>query len=183
MSKKNKWLRSNSYYPDKGNTKQNLSSISKGLDELNSKYDDILFTGDLNSEMSEPSLDKFCQTYNLGSIVNKPTCFQNSKNPSFIEMVLTNKQERFSEAKTVEIGLSDFHKILVSVFQTNLKKQKLKIVTYHDYKCFDNEKFRESLITYFNTAKNVPYDAFENLVLHTLDKLEPIAQKRIQSSS
>ena len=46
-----------------------------GLDELNSKYDNILIIGDLNSEMSELSLDEFCQTYNLESIMIKPTLF------------------------------------------------------------------------------------------------------------
>ena len=52
-----------SYNPHKGI--QHLSNIGKGLDELNSKYDNILIIGDLNSEMSEASLDQFCQTYNL----------------------------------------------------------------------------------------------------------------------
>ena len=36
-----------SYNPHKGNTKYHLSNISKGLDELNSKYDNILIIGDL----------------------------------------------------------------------------------------------------------------------------------------
>ena len=174
LSKKNKWLLSYSYNPHKGNTKQHLSNISKGLDELNSKYDNILIIGDLNTEMSEPSLNEFCQTYNLESIVNKPTCFKNPKNPSCIDLMLTNKQERFLKAKTVETGLSDFHKMVVSVFKTSFKKQKPKIVTYRDYKRFDNEKFRESLITCFSTVKNISYDAFENLVLQTLDKMAPI---------
>ena len=93
-SKKNKWLLSYSYNPYKGNIKQHLSNISKGLDELNSKYDNILIVGDLNSELSEPSLDQFCQTYNLVSIVNKPTCFKNPKNPSCIDLKLTNKKPK-----------------------------------------------------------------------------------------
>ena len=79
-SKKNKWLLSYSYNPHKGNTKQHLPNISKGLDELNSKCGNILIIGDLNSEMSEPSLNKYCETCNLESIVNKPTCFKNPKN-------------------------------------------------------------------------------------------------------
>ena len=37
LSKKNKWLLSYSYNPHKGNTKQDLPNISKGLDESNSK--------------------------------------------------------------------------------------------------------------------------------------------------
>ena len=62
LSKKNKWMLSYSYNSYKGNTKQHLSNISKGLDELNSKYDNILIVADLNSKMSEPSLDEYCQT-------------------------------------------------------------------------------------------------------------------------
>ena len=182
MSTKNQWLLSYSYNPHKGNTKQYLSNVSKGLDELNSKYDNILIIGDLNTEMSEPSLNEFCQTYNLESIVNKPTCFKNPKNPSCIDLMLTNKQERFLKAKTVETGLSDFHKMVVSVFKTSFKKQKPKIVTYRDYKYFDNEKFRESLITCFSTGKNISYDTFENLVLQTLGKMAPIKQKHIRGN-
>ena len=153
LSKKIKWLLSCSYSPHKGNTKQHLSNISKGLDEVNSKYDNILIIGYLNTNMSEPSLNEFCQTYNLESIVNKPICFKNPKNPSCIDLMLTDKQESFLKVKTVETGLSDFHKILVSVFKTSFKKKKPKIVTYRDYKRFDNGKFRESLITCSSTGK------------------------------
>ena len=123
LSKKNKWLLSYSYNPNKGNIKQRLSNISKGLDELNSKYNNILIIGDLNSEMSEPSLDEFCQTYNLVSIVNKPTCFKNPENPSWIGLMLTNKQERFLKAKTIETGLSNFHKMVVSFLKQASKSK------------------------------------------------------------
>ena len=70
--RKKKRLLSYSYNQHKGNTKQNVSNISKGLDELNSEYDNTLIIGDLNSEMSKPYLDEFCQTCNLESIINKP---------------------------------------------------------------------------------------------------------------
>ena len=179
LSKKNKLLFSYSYSPHKSNTKQHLSDISKGLDELNSKYDNILNIGDLSTEMNELSLNEFCQTYNLESIVNKPTCFKNPKNPSCIDLMLTNKQERFLRTKTVETGLSDFHKMVVSVFKTSFKKKKSKIVTHLDYKRFDNEKLRESLITCFSTGKSISNDAF---VLQTLRKMAPIKQKHIRGN-
>ena len=67
-------------------------------------------------------------------------------------------------------------------YKTSLKKQKPKIVTYRDYKRFDNEKFRESLITCFSTGKNISYDTFENLVLQTLGKMAPIKQKHIRGN-
>ena len=118
--------------------------------------------------MSEPYLNEFCQTYNLESIANKLICFKNPKNPSCIDLMLTNKQQRFLKAKTFETGLSDFHKMVFSVFKTSFRKKKLNIVTYRDYKCFDDEKFRESLLTCFSTVKSISYDTFENLVLTNL---------------
>ena len=60
LYKKNKWLLSYSYNPQMDNTKQYLSNISKGLDELNSKYN-ILVMGHLSSEISEPSLMNFAK--------------------------------------------------------------------------------------------------------------------------
>ena len=53
----------------------------------------MLIIGDLNTEMSEPSLNQFCQTYNSESIVNKPTFFKNPKNPSCIDLMLTNDKK------------------------------------------------------------------------------------------
>ena len=140
----------------------------------------MLTMGDLNSEMSVSCLDELPQTCNSESTVNKPTCFKNSKSISCIGLVLTKNQESFL-VKTAETGLSDFHKMVVSVFKTTFKKQKLKIATYRDYKRFDNEKFRESLITHFNTTKNISYEAFENLVLLTLDKMAPIKRKYMRN--
>ena len=92
------------------------------------------------------------------------------------------QEERFLKAKTDETGLSDFHKMVVSVFKTSFKKQKPKIVTYRDCKRFDNEEFRDSLMTYFSTGKNISYNAFENLVLQTLGKMAPIKQKHTRGN-
>ena len=70
--------------------------------------------------------------------------------------------------------------MVVSVFKTSFKKQKPKIVTYRDYKCFDNEKFRESLLI---MDKNISYDTFENLILQTLGKMAPIKQNTSEETS
>ena len=69
----------------------------------------------------------------------------------------------------------------LSVFETSFKKQKSNIATYRDYKHFNNKKTRKSLIIYFNTAKNISHDAFQSLVMYTLDKMASIKQKYIQS--
>ena len=48
---------------------------------------------DLSTEMSERSLNTFCQTNNSESIVDTQTWFKNSNNPSCIYLMVTNKQE------------------------------------------------------------------------------------------
>ena len=52
-------------------TSQHFSNISKGIDELNSKYDNILTIGDLNSDMSASPLDESYETYSLKSNVDQ----------------------------------------------------------------------------------------------------------------
>ena len=103
--------------------------------------------------------------------------FQNFKNPLCIDLVLTNKQEGFLKAKSVSNGISDFHKVVVFAFKTSFKRKSQRW-----WRSFDNEIFREGLITYFSTGKNISYDAFEILVLQTLNKMLPIKQKHIRSN-
>ena len=55
------------------------------------KYENIILMGDFNSEMSEEPMQIFCNTYNLKSLVSKPTCYKNIENPSCIDLILTNK--------------------------------------------------------------------------------------------
>ena len=52
-----------------------------------------------------------------------PTCFNNPKNYSCMNLVLTNKQERFLQTKNVETGRSDVHKMVFSVFKTGSKSK------------------------------------------------------------
>ena len=62
--------------------------------------------------------------------------------------------------------------MVVSVFKTNFKNQKPKIVTYRHNKRFDKDIFRE----------NISCDAIENLVFHILDKMALIKQKYIRGN-
>ena len=67
-----------------------MHHLSKVLDICMNKYDNILFLGDFNSETSENYLDDFCNVYILWNIVTEPTCFNNSENPSCIDLFLIN---------------------------------------------------------------------------------------------
>ena len=59
--------------------------------------------------------------------------------------MLTNSKNNFDEVLVLELGLSDFHKLVVSVLKSYFKKDAPKVIIYRDYKYFDNEEFTNEL--------------------------------------
>ena len=93
----------------------------------------------------------FCNSYNLNSLIKQPTCFKNPENPCCIDLILTNKPRSFLSTCVIETGLSDFHRMAVSVLKTHFCKLLPKVVTYRDFKKFENERFMDSLKLTLNT--------------------------------
>ena len=87
----------------------------------------------------------FCNSYNLNSLIKQPTCFKNPENPSCIDLILTNKPRSFQSTCVIETGLSDFHRMTVSVLKTHFRRLPPKVVTYRDFKKFENKRFMDSL--------------------------------------
>ena len=102
-----------------------LGHLSKGIDNYISKYDNILILRDLNAEITNEAMTEFCQMYNLKNIIKEPTCYKNPNNPSSIDVILTNRKWNFSNSITIETGLSDHHKIILTVLKTYIKKENL----------------------------------------------------------
>ena len=98
-----------------------------------------------NVESSDPVLNCFCNVYNLFSLAKEPTCFKNPYNPSCIDLFLTNLPRSFQNTLTIETGLSDFHKMVITVMKVFYKKQKPKIIQCRSYKNFDNQVFQREL--------------------------------------
>ena len=71
-------------------------------------------------------MQTFCDTYNLKSLVKKPTCFKNLDNPSCIDLILTNRIKSFQNTCVLETGLSDFHKLTATVMKSTFRKQRAK---------------------------------------------------------
>ena len=69
--------------------------ISKEIDSLSTKYDNILLLKDLNSEPTEEAMTTFCQIHNLKSLTNEPTCYKNPNKPSWIDLIMTNRPKNF----------------------------------------------------------------------------------------
>ena len=78
-------------------------------------------------------------------MINKPTCYKNPERPSCIDLFLTNCPHSFQNSCVIETGLSDFHKMVVTVMKTTYRKLEPRIVYYCAFKCFCNNSFKESL--------------------------------------
>ena len=72
------------------------------------------------------------------------TCYK--PNPSCVDQIRTNKPRTFQNSCTFETGLSDFHKMTVSVLKSSFAKQKPRILNYRNYKFFNNTLFRDQVL-------------------------------------
>ena len=79
--------------------------------------------------------------YNLKTLIKEPTCFKNLENPTCIDLMLTNSYRSFHNSCVIETGLSDFHKMTVTVIKSYFHKKESKIMKYRDYSNFFNEEY------------------------------------------
>ena len=86
----------------------------------------MLLTGDFNAQEGELCIDSFLYEYNLKNLIKEKTCFKNPENPSCIDLFLTNSPLSFQNSRTMCIGLSDCHKMILTVFKTTFPKTKPK---------------------------------------------------------
>ena len=131
--RKVKWLLIPSYNPNFCNLRVHLNAIDKAIEFYFKTYDKILIAGDFNAQVSDIKLDTFCSIWNLKSLGKEPTCFKNPNNPSCIDLFLTNTIRSFQETQVFETGLSDFHKLVVTVLKSTFPKSPPKIITYENF--------------------------------------------------
>ena len=86
----------------------------------------VLFTqhenhGDFDAEESEPVIAQFLHDYNTVNIIHENTCYKNANNPSYIDLIITNSPNCFHNTSTFCTGLSDFHKVGVTVLKTSVR--------------------------------------------------------------
>ena len=80
-----------------------------------------------NIDDEEETLQDFLFERNVKNLVKEKTCFKSIDNPSCIDLFLTNTPLSFQNTTAVTIGLSDFHKMAVTVMKTTFLNQKLFI--------------------------------------------------------
>ena len=93
-------------------------------------------------------------------------------NPSFIDLLLTNCPKSLESALTMETGLSDFHKLVVTVLKVKHEKVLLKIIQYRDYKNLDSiEKLQVNLTDLDMNISD--FGSLQKCFLELLNKVAP----------
>ena len=182
---KTNWLVVCGYNPRKESISYFLSHISLGLDKNLSTHENFLVIGDLNCPSSEKAMKDFCEIYDLENLIKKPTCYKNPRNPSSIDVILTNRKSNFQNSTTIETGLSDFHKMTITVHKGHCKKLEPLIINYRNYKKFDGVLFRQDLLRQLNLLDidTMTYDQFKVIFMATLDWHAPVKKKAVRGNS
>ena len=104
------------------------------------------------------------------------------ENPSCIDLMLTNSNMSFQNTTTVFSGLSDFHKLVLTVLKINFTKNIPKEIIYRDYKNFDSFLFNDELQYVLDKDKTKSCIMFEELFLKVLDKHAPVKKKVVRAN-
>ena len=84
----------------------------------------------------------------------------------------------------IETGLSDFHKMTVTVMKSHYKKLKPKIICYRKYTNFSTDLFREKLMRNINKQNfsNITLDSLKDIFINILDTLAPVKHKYVRAN-
>ena len=70
-------------------------------------------------------MEVFCSAYNFKSLIQGPTCFKNPGKPNTIDHILTNCRNCFHDSGVYETGLSNFHRLTLTVLKVYHSKTKI----------------------------------------------------------
>ena len=118
-------------------------------------------------------LESFLYQHELKSLVIENTCFKSISNPSCIDLNLTNNALSFQSTKTVSTGLSEFHKLVLTVLKTSIVKNKLPEIQYRNYKYFDPRALKEE----FSRQYGDSCSKFDEIFLKVLNRHAPLKKK------
>ena len=90
-------------------------------------------------------MGNFLELYGLKCIVHDKTCFKSVINPSCIDLFLTNSPNSFQNTCVISSGLSDCHKMVITVMKTTYPKAKPRKLFYRDYRGNIDADFKNDL--------------------------------------
>ena len=141
-------------------------------------FDKFLLAGDFNIEEADPIMSEFLFKNDSKNLVQQKTCFKSINNPSCIDLFVTNSPRSFQNTITFASGLSDFHKIILTILKSTFPKVRPKQIVYRKFKNFDLNNFKNEIRTKMQLIDK--YETFEEEFLKVLNKHAPLNKKFIR---
>ena len=159
-----------------------FDSLGVALDIYSDIYIKFLLIGDFNAQVGEPGIDTFLQDYDAKNIVKDNTCFKSIDNPSCVDHFITNYANSFQNNIVISSGLSDCHKMVVTVLKTTFHKSKPREIVYRDYSKFNEKTFNEILKDSLLGKNTLDYIVFEKIFLNVLNTYAPVKKKVVRAN-
>ena len=167
---KRKWCLTFAYRPPYNKNKAIfLMGLNKSLCNIARKYENIPIMGDLKINFdnirkgdTHSHLSDLCNTFSLSNLSNL--------NGKSIDVMLANRPRSFHNTNLIETGLSDCHKMIVSVFRAFFKRLLANVIEDRNYKTFDHDEFLrnldQELIKSNSYNDKQQYDIFTSICLY-----------------
>ena len=106
---------------------------------------------------------------------------------SSIDVMLTNRPRSFQYTSLIETGLSDCHKLILSLFKAFFKRIPAKTIEYRNYSKFSPEAFLHELDQKLNkgiiyNSHDKQYDLFSDIFRTILGPHAPLKTKIIRGN-
>ena len=106
-------------------------------------------------------------------LIKKLICYKGNT-PTGIDHILTNISKRFTKSMVLETGISDHHKMIVTIFCFASAKGEPKTFHYRSYFNLEQMKLKEKL----DEISNNLFDIFLEEFITCLDKFAPFKDKK-----
>ena len=179
---KKKWVLLSVYRPPTQSEELFLDNLGRALDKYSGEFENFIILGDFfNMTVNEGRLKNILDLYSLKSMVREPTCFK-SENRKCIDLVLTNRDRNVHSTKKIETGLSDFHKMILTVLKTKYQKIGPSVINYRSYKNFNESDFKRDLCEAKSNTNPTDYESFQDVFNEVLDKHAPTKKKYVRAN-
>ena len=99
---------------------------------------------------------------------------------------MKSRPKSFQNSCTFETGLSDFHKMTLTVLKFSFKKQKPRVLNYHKYKFYNNKFFREQFLSKLEnnniSKQGNSLESFQEKCLTILNSIVPSKLKFMKAN-
>ena len=140
-------------------------------------YKNCVLLGDLNIVHDNTQLQNFCEPFLFEHLIKKLTCYKGDT-PAGIDHVITNIPKHFTKSIVLETGVSDHHKIIMTIFRSIFAKGKPKTFYHWCYKKFNLQQFQMELKEKLDEISGNSFDIFLEQFKTCLDKFASLKEKK-----